>query len=77
MNAIPEWRKAWRLLSIQLAAAAAVFGILPLDQQEAILSFIGLSAERVPLVLGLLFVAARLVRQPEVLADAAQAVKSQ
>lgn len=63
---IPEARKAWRMLTMQLAAVAVVFGVLPPDQQLAILSWIGLPPERLPLVLGLGVMVARLVRQPAV-----------
>jgi hypothetical protein len=62
---IPEWRQAWRFASVQVASAAAVFGLLPADQQAAVLEWIGLGPERLPLVLGLLFLVSRLWAQKD------------
>ena len=63
---IPNVRRAWRMASIQVAAVAVIFGSLPPDQQSAILSWIGLAPERIPAVLGVLFIVTRLVNQPKV-----------
>lgn len=63
---IPNARRAWRMASIQVAAAAVIFGSLPPDQQSAILSWLGLAPERIPAVLGVLFIVTRLVNQPKV-----------
>jgi len=60
---IVDWRRAWRMLSVQVAAIAVTIGLLPPDQQAAILAAIGVPAARLPLVLGLLFLAARLLHQ--------------
>ena len=62
---IPEARRAWRLLSVQIAGAAVIFGALPADQQSAILSLIGIGPERIPALLGLAVIVARLVKQPK------------
>ena len=62
---IPEWRRAWRYASVQIGSAAALFGLLPADQQGAMLQAVGLRADQLPLVMGLAFLAARLWRQPE------------
>lgn len=62
---IPDWRRAWRMLSVQVAAAAVVWGSLPPEQQAAILSLLGIGPERIPALLGVLFIVARLVKQPE------------
>lgn len=63
---IVDWRRAWRMLSVQAAAVACAVGLLPPDQQTALLAAVGVPAERLPLVLGLLFLAARLLNQPAV-----------
>lgn len=60
---IVDWRRAWRMLSVQAAAIAVTIGLLPSDQQAAILAALGVPAERLPLALGLLFLAARLLHQ--------------
>jgi hypothetical protein len=61
-----NWRRAWRMLSVQIAALACGFGLLPPDQQAALLAAVGVPEHRLPLALGLLFLAARLVGQPAV-----------
>lgn len=60
---IVDWRRAWRMLSVQAAAIAVTIGLLPPDQQAAILAAVGVPPERLPLALGLLFLAARLLHQ--------------
>lgn len=63
---IVDWRRAWRMLSVQAAALACTIGLLPPDQQTALLAAIGVPPERLPLALGLLFLGARLLNQPAV-----------
>lgn len=64
MKLIENWRSAWRMLSVQVATLAIVWGALPVDQQAAILALFGVGPERVPLVLGLAVIVARVVSQP-------------
>jgi hypothetical protein len=66
MRLIPNWRSAGRMLSVQIAAAAVLFGALQPDQQTAILALLGLAPERIPGVLGLAIIVARLIDQPKV-----------
>ena len=63
---IVDWRRAWRMLSVQAGLLACTIGLLPPDQQAALLAMAGVPAERLPLALGLLFVAARLLNQPAI-----------
>lgn len=63
MKLIPEASRAWRLLSVQIASVAVIFGALPVDQQSAILSLLGIGPERIPAFLGLAVIVARLVKQ--------------
>lgn len=63
---IVDWRRAWRMLSVQAAAVAVTIGLLPPDQQAAVLSAVGIPPERLPLAVGLLFIVARLIGQPGV-----------
>ena len=65
MKPIPNWRQSWRMLSVQIASLALAWGLLPADQQALILTFVGVSPERVPAVLGLLFLVGRLIDQPK------------
>jgi hypothetical protein len=64
MKVIPEWRQAWRLLSVQVASAAVLFGALPAETQAAVLDLVGLPPSRLPAVLGLVMIAGRLWAQP-------------
>lgn len=73
MKLIEEWRRAWRLWSIQLAAVAAAIAAALVANPSFVLSLINLVPEGwrpvAALVTGLLtFIVpafARLVRQPE------------
>lgn len=57
------------MLSVQLAALAVAWGVVPLDQQTAVLELLGVDPSRVPAILGLLVIAARLVDQPKARGD--------
>lgn len=63
---IVDWRRAWRMLSVHVAAVACTIGLLPPDQQAALLAALGVAPERLPLALGVLFLLARLVNQPAI-----------
>lgn len=58
MKLIDEWRDAWRFLSVQLSvlgsALAATWVLLPKEQQEAILSLIGVDGPGVLAMVGFL-----------------------
>lgn len=69
MRLIPNWRRAWRMLSVQVAAAAVAWVALPAPAQEQILRVAGLSEQQLPAVLGLLVIVARLIAQPGVSGD--------
>ena len=60
---IPEWRRAWRFLSVQIAAAGVIFGSLPADTQAAMLDAVGIAPSRLPAILGLLVLVGRLISQ--------------
>lgn len=66
MKPIPNWRRAPRMLSVQVAAIAVVFGGMPVETQAAILGLIGIPMERVSAVIGLVFIFGRLVSQSSV-----------
>lgn len=65
IHPIPQWRKAWRMLSVQSAALAVGFGLLPIEQQAAILAFAGVEPDRVPAIIGITVIVARLIDQPK------------
>jgi hypothetical protein len=60
---IPNWRKSWRYLSVQIAAAGVIFGSLPADTQAAMLDAVGIAPSRLPAILGLLVLVGRLISQ--------------
>lgn len=65
MKLVDNWKRAHRMLSVQIASAAVLFGSLPAEQQAAILGVVGITPERIPAALGLLFIVGRLVNQPK------------
>ena len=65
MKLIPNVGKAWRMLSVQIASVAVIYGALPADQQAAILGLLGIGPERIPGLIGLAIIVARLVDQPK------------
>jgi hypothetical protein len=62
---IPEWRDAWRFASVQIAAAAALVGLLAPDQLAALLDWTGIGADRAPLVFGVAFILARVLKKAD------------
>ena len=60
---IPDWRRAWRFLSVQIAAAGVIFGSLPAETQAAMLDAVGIAPSRLPAILGLLVLVGRLISQ--------------
>lgn len=61
---VGDWRRLHRMASVQLAGLCAVFGLLPVDQQAALLALLHIPPERLPAVMGLAFIVARLWAQP-------------
>ena len=62
---IPEWRHAWRFLSIQIGAIAVLWVALPADTQAAILDTLHIDRAHLPGILGLAVIVARLIAQPK------------
>lgn len=63
MTLVDDWRRAWRWFSVQVAAAAVLWGVLPADTQAAMLQAVGVPSERVTAILGVAFIVARLLAQ--------------
>lgn len=63
MKLIDNIKTAWKLFSVQVAAFALAWGLLPIDQQKAILDLLGISPERMPAVIGIAFLVARIIKQ--------------
>lgn len=62
---IPEWRDAWRFASVRVGAVACLIGLMAPDQLAALLDWLGIGAERAPLVLGIAFVLSRVFRKED------------
>jgi hypothetical protein len=60
---VDNWRSAASMWSVRIAGLATIFGLLPPDQQAAILEYLHVPANRVPAVMGLVFIVARLWAQ--------------
>lgn len=60
---VSDWRLSWRWASVRIAAGAVVFGLLPPDQQVALLEWLGVAPERLPAVIGGLFIVGRIFKQ--------------
>jgi hypothetical protein len=65
---IDEWRYAYRMISVNLAAAGAVLTgawmVTPPDMQRSVLTYMGVSEAAVPMAMFIAIVVGRLVRQP-------------
>lgn len=66
IKAIPEWRRAWRMLSVQVAALMVAWSALPEPVQASILGLLGIPPGTVTAVLGLGVILGRLIEQPKV-----------
>lgn len=59
---VEDWRASWRWLSVQLTGALIVWGSLDAQTQASIVGGL-VPPERVPLVLGLLILVGRFIKQ--------------
>jgi hypothetical protein len=66
MKLIPEWRRAWRMLSVQVGALAVLWVALPPQTQAAVLELLGIEAQHLPGLLGVAVILGRLIAQPRV-----------
>lgn len=67
---VPEWKQAWRMLSVNIASIGVVMSAawmaLPQDRQTEILTYIGVPQGAVPLALFVAVIVGRLVNQPSI-----------
>jgi hypothetical protein len=66
MRLVPEWRKAWRMLSVQIGALAVLWVALPAQTQAAVLDLLGIDAQHLPGLVGVAVILGRLIAQPAV-----------
>ena len=66
MKLIPQWRRAWRMFSVQASALVLAWLAVPPQQQEAFAGLLGIAPEMIPGALAALAIAGRLVDQPKV-----------
>jgi hypothetical protein len=65
MNIIPNWRRAWRMFSVQLASILVVWAATPAETQAAVMQVVGIRPDQMTGILGLLIIIGRLVEQPK------------
>lgn len=61
---IPEWKRAWRMLSVQVGALAVLWVALPATTQAAVLDLLGIDAKSLPGIVGVAVILGRLIAQP-------------
>jgi hypothetical protein len=66
MKMIPEARRAWRMLSVQMAALLVAWSATPEPQQAALLKLLGVGHDTITGTLAALAILGRLVYQPRV-----------
>ncbi len=67
MRLIPEWRRAWRMLSMIFSALAVAWLALPAEAQATVLRMVpGMTEERLAGLLILLAMVGRVIQQPKV-----------
>lgn len=64
MKLIPNWRKGWKMFSVQLAAVMVAWAAMPTDTQAAVLSAIGVGPDQMTGALALLVIIGRFIEQP-------------
>ena len=69
MRLIPNYRRAWRMASVQIAAVIAAWAVLPPEAQAAAVGLIGVPPDKVPAILAVLLIVARLIDQPRARGD--------
>lgn len=63
---IPQWKRAWRMFSVQASAVIVAWVALPMEQQTALAWLLGLAPDAVPGILAALAIVGRMVDQPKV-----------
>lgn len=66
MKPVHNWRRAWRMASVQISVVIVAWVALPPDAQAAVVGLLGVPPDKVPGLLALLGIVARLVAQPSV-----------
>lgn len=63
---IPQWKRAWRMFSVQASAVIVAWVALPAEQQAALAGLVGIGPDAVPGILAALAIIGRMVDQPKV-----------
>jgi hypothetical protein len=63
---IPQWKRAWRMFSVQASALVLAWLAIPAEQQAAFAGLIGIEPEVIPGALAALAILGRLIDQPTV-----------
>lgn len=64
MKLVPQWRRAWRMFSVQASAVIVAWVALPEAQQVALAGLVGIQPDAVPGLLAALAILGRVIDQP-------------
>ena len=64
---IDNIRNAWKLATVWVGIVAIAFGSLPAESQAALLALVYVPEERLPALIGLVVLVARVIKQSGVL----------
>lgn len=65
MKLVPDWKKAWTWLSMWFASLVVAWGLIPYEGQVAVAAALHIPTPYIPVVLGLMVMAGRLVKQTD------------
>ena len=63
MRLVENWRRAPRMLSVQMGLLVTVWGMTSADTQTVLMAFVGVPADKVPALLGLFVIIGRMIDQ--------------
>lgn len=65
MKPIDNWKQAWTFFSNWAFAAIFAWTVMPAEHQEALVSLLPIAPDRVPAVLAVIGIFARMVKQKD------------
>lgn len=69
LKPVPQWKRAWRMFSVQASAVIVAWVALPEAQQQALAGLVGIGPDSVPGILAALAILGRLIDQPRLRED--------
>jgi len=62
---VEDWRDAWKWLSVQISSLLIVWASIPIEQQNAVLSLLGLDQSKLMGIVGVAIILGRLIQQQQ------------